>query len=71
MELLEQRGGTARVEVATDIRLDVARSTVELDSVPATFGLRLFENAAIVAALTDGASVNGAGYPPREPWQAD
>jgi hypothetical protein len=67
LELLNERGGQADVEVAVDVTLLLDGLSVKAADLPDVFVRRLLENAALLElASSQGEIINGKGFPSGE-----
>ncbi len=70
--LLAEHGGEAALDVAPvpEVKVNGVPLALPPYAISVEFVRRLGENAALIAALHDGAHlVNGRGYPPAEVWE--
>jgi hypothetical protein len=67
LELLNEKGGQAYIEVTTDVSLLVDGLALNGADLPDVFVRRLLENAALLGvAASDGEIINGKGFPSGE-----
>lgn len=67
LELLNDKGGHARLEVAADVVLLLNGMTLDEEGLPEVFVRRLLENAALLeVAGSKGEIINGKGFPAGE-----